>query len=149
MTKHASFWLAAAAPLLAFTAQGHHNSAPLYDRSKSITIEGTVIEFQFINPHARIRVSVVSENGAADEWLVEGANAVALRHNGWSGTEIKGGDIVTITGAPSRDGSLKMEWREIVMASGQVLGGGNGFPKEEDELFERLEKQRREAAGRD
>jgi hypothetical protein len=149
MTRHAFFWLAAAAPLLAFTAQAHHASAPLYDHSKSVTIEGTVIEFQFINPHARIRVNVPGENGALAEWLAEGANAVALRHNGWTGTEIKGGDKVTITGAPSRDGSLKMEWREIEMADGRVLGGGNSFPKEEDELLERLEKQRREAAGRD
>jgi hypothetical protein len=149
MSRQAFSWLAAAAPLLALTAQAHHASAPIYDHSKTITIEGTVIEFQFINPHARIRVDVRGKNNAVAEWLAEGANAVALRHNGWSGTEINSGDKVTITGAPSRDGSLKMEWREIVMADGRVLGGGNSFPKEQDEILERLEKQRREATGRD
>ena len=128
-------------------AAAHHNSAPLYDFSKSVSLEGTVVEFQFINPHARIRLTVPGANGGVEEWLAEGANAVALRHNGWTGTELKAGDRIVVTGAPSRDGSRRLEWREIV-ANGRALGGGNNFPKEAGETLERLEQQRREARGR-
>jgi hypothetical protein len=149
MTKPGLAWIAVVAACAALGAEAHHNSTPIYDHSKSIMIEGTVTSFQFINPHARIRLNVVGTNGAVEEWLAEGANAVMLRHNGWAGTEIKSGDTIKLTGAPSRDGSLRMEWREIVTAVGQVLGGGNGFPKEEDELIDRLEKERAESAGRD
>ena len=133
---------------IASLAAAHHNSAPLFDFSKSITVEGTVIEFQFINPHARIRFTA-GPAGGGEEWLAEGANAVALRHNGWIGTEIKAGDRITVIGAPARDGSRRMEWREVIAADGRALGGGNNFRKETDDLFERLEQQRRESLERD
>ena len=140
--------VAVVAVSIASLAAAHHNSAPLFDFSKSITVEGTVIEFQFINPHARIRVAAGSP-GSGEEWLAEGANAVVLRHSGWNGMELKPGDRITVTGAPARDGSRRMEWREVIAADGRALGGGNNFPKETDELFERLEQQRRGALERD
>ena len=129
--------------LLATHARAHHNSGPIYDGSRSVTVEGTVKEFRFINPHARVYVTVVDANGKSEVWLAEGANAGVLRRLGWKGDELKPGDRITLTGAPSRDGSPKMEWRVIARADGIQLGGGNGLPTEREELLERLEQQRR------
>jgi hypothetical protein len=126
------------------SASAHHNSVPIYDFSRSLTINGTVTEFRFLNPHARIHLAVADSTGVARVWLAEGANAIALRLNGWTGSEMKPGDRITVTGAPSRDGSPRVEWTEITLADGRVLGGGNSFPKERDELLERLERQRKE-----
>ena len=128
--------------LLAPSAEAHHNSAPLYRFDELVTIEGIVTEFKFLNPHARVYFQVTNENGVVEDWLAEGANVIALRYNGWAGNEIRPGDTIVITGAPARDGSRRMEWREIVLQDGTVLGGGNNFPKERDELFEDLERQR-------
>jgi hypothetical protein len=137
--------LLAALPLvmLSVHALAHHNSAPIYDASKSITIEGVVKEFRFINPHARVYVTVVDGKGKPQEWLAEGANAGVLRRLGWKGDELKPGDRIKLTGAPSRDGSPKMEWRLITRPDGTELGGGNGLPNERRELLQRLEEQRR------
>jgi hypothetical protein len=129
--------------LLGSSGLAHHNSTPLYDASKSVTVEGTVKEFRFINPHARVLVTVVDANGISRDWLAEGANAGVLRRLGWTGNEMKPGDKVTITGSPSRDGSPKLEWRVIIRADGTQIGGGNGLPRERQELVQRLEEQRR------
>ena len=129
--------------MLASSAGAHHNSAPIYDQSGSVTVEGIVKEFRFINPHARVSVTVVDGNGKSQEWLAEGANAGVLRRLGWKGDELKPGDRITLTGAPSRDGSPKLEWRVITRADGKQLGGGNGLPSEREELLQRLEQQRR------
>jgi hypothetical protein len=129
--------------MLAMSALAHHNSAPLYDASKSVTITGTVKEFRFINPHARVLVTVEDANGKSQDWLAEGANAGVLRRIGWTADKLKPGDKITITGAPSRDGSAKLEWRVITGADGTQLGGGNGLPRERQELLQRLEEQRR------
>lgn len=129
--------------VLGSSGLAHHNSAPLYDGSKSVTVEGTVKEFRFINPHARVHVAVVDASGKSVEWMAEGANAGVLRRLGWTGNEMKAGDRVTITGSPARDGSAKLEWRVIARADGTQIGGANGLQRERDELLKRLEEQRR------
>ena len=132
-----------AASSLPCIARAHHNSATIYRMSESMTISGVVREVRFVNPHARILLDVLDEGGVSHQWLAEGANVIALRLHGWTGDEVKPGDKITVTGAPSRDGSPRIEWSEIVLPDGTSLGGGNGFPKERDELFEKLEQQRR------
>ena len=136
--------LAVALVALSPSARGHHNNAPIYDLSRSVTITGTVTEVRFLNPHARIRLDVTDSDGATRSWLAEGANVIALRLHGWTGEEMKPGDLITVKGAPSRDGTPRLEWSEVTLPDGRVLGGGNNFPKERDELFERLEQQRRQ-----
>lgn len=126
----------------AMSVLGHHNSAPLFDFDRLITIEGVVTEFRFLNPHARIRLRVTDDDGNAIEWEAEGANVIALRLNGWTGSEMRPGDEIEITGAPARDDSPRMEWREVRLEDGTVLGGGNNFRKESDELFDDLERRR-------
>jgi hypothetical protein len=134
-----------AASILPSIARAHHNSATIYRLSESTTISGVVTEVHFVNPHARILLDVLDESGVSRQWLAEGANIIALRLHGWTGEEVRPGDKITVKGAPSRDGSARIEWTEILLPDGTSLGGGNGFPKERDELFERLEQQRRGA----
>jgi Family of unknown function (DUF6152) len=123
-------------------SHGHHNSAPIYNLEESTTVEGVVVEFRFVNPHARIYFDV-SEGGAdLVRWMAEGANPMVLRRRGWTGEELKPGDRVRVTGAPSRDGSPMIEWHTIALADGTELGGGNGFPAERERLLEQLERQR-------
>lgn len=129
--------------MMAPSAQAHHSSAAFYVTSGSITITGTVTEFRFINPHARVYLEVVDEKGESVVWLAEGAAAGVLRRRGWTGDQLKPGDRITVTGAPSRDGSPKVEWRVITLADGTEIGGGNGLPKEREDLLRRLEQQRR------
>lgn len=132
-----------AASIVPCVARAHHNSATIYRLSESMTISGVVREVRFVNPHARILLDVADESGVTRQWMAEGANVIALRLHGWTGDEVKPGDRITVTGAPSRDGSPRIEWSEIVLPDGTSLGGGNSFPKERNELFERLEQQRR------
>jgi hypothetical protein len=130
--------------LLASPAPAHHNSAVTYDPSASITLQGTVKEFHLVSPHARIDVTVVDANGESHDWLLEGANGAVLRRRlGWTVDQLKVGEKITVTGAPSRDGSRRVEWRVITRADGTTLGGGNGFPQEREEDAQRLEQQRR------
>ena len=138
-------WVALTVVVVALSpnAHAHHNSAPIYDFSESVTITGVVTEVRFLNPHARIHLDVTDSGGAVRNWLAEGANVIALRLHGWTGEEMKPGDRITVKGAPARDGTPRVEWSEITLSDGRVLGGGNNFPKERDELLDRLEQQRR------
>ena len=66
--------LALNAPLLA-----HHSVPVNYDSSRRITIEGTLTEIRWINPHSRFRLEVTKDDGSTEEWLAEMGRA---QHHG-------------------------------------------------------------------
>jgi hypothetical protein len=86
----------AAAPLLA-----HHSIQAIYDSSKQVTVEGAVREFQFINPHPYLIVSV-SEGGKTLDWRLEMDNRYELIAEGMTADTIKPGDRVVARGSLSR-----------------------------------------------
>src|ERR1700757_1941511 len=79
---------------IATPALAHHSFA-VYDHTKKVTVEGTVKDWVFANPHSSLTL-VVMENGAPVEYLIEGASVNTLiRMGGWSPATFKPGDKVT------------------------------------------------------
>ena len=83
-------------------AEAHHSSAPFYDDTKSVEVIGTVIRFNFRNPHSFIFISGENEAGEVVEWEVEMGGAVSLSRNGWTRESVKAGDPIRVVGQPSR-----------------------------------------------
>jgi hypothetical protein len=110
------FALFAMVPLL---AQAHHSFA-IYDSAHQITIEGTVKEFQWTNPHVWIHVMVKNGQGAEEEWNVECTSVNFLERRGWSKHTFKAGDKVSITLSPLRDGSKGGSFRTVNTINGAV-----------------------------
>jgi len=46
------------------SAYAHHSQAAQYDTSKEVKIQGTLVQFQFRNPHTFIQVEAPDESGA-------------------------------------------------------------------------------------
>ena len=103
------------APFAAATA--HHSAAMLYDLSKEVTVQGVVTEFQLGNPHLRIYFNVDAD-GKTEKWMAEGGSRTVLLRKGWTGTEVKPGDKISIRGNPSRDGSKVMHLEYLILADG-------------------------------
>ena len=101
MTRHAIL-LAVAAALSAATIQAHHSQAAQYDRSKQLMIEGTIVQFQYRNPHSFLHVEAPDDSGAMVRWSIEWGGAAQLTLQGVNRTTLKYGDVVVITANPSR-----------------------------------------------
>jgi hypothetical protein len=84
-------------------ALAHHSFAATYLEDERITIEGTVLQFQFRNPHSFIHVQAPDENGEMQRWAVEWASPSQLTGQGVGQGTLRPGDIVQVTGAPGRD----------------------------------------------
>jgi hypothetical protein len=84
-----------------FGAEAHHSIAAVYDSSRQQRVEGVVAEFQFINPHPFVIVSV-GEEGAAESWRLEMDNRFELQGIGMTGDTLKPGDRVVATGSLGR-----------------------------------------------
>jgi hypothetical protein len=103
-------------------AAAHHSFAVFFDDTKSVTVSGSVTEFKFTNPHAIIEISRKTPQGQVETWRAETNAVTLLRRRGWTATSLKAGDMVTIDGWPSRDGSHYMRVRRVVRSDGTVLG---------------------------
>jgi hypothetical protein len=85
-----------------FLVFAHHSLTGSYDTSASITVEGTVRDFQFVNPHPYLFVEV-TRAGKTQRWKMEMDNRSELTGIGMSNSTLKSGDKVTVSGSPGRD----------------------------------------------
>jgi hypothetical protein len=122
--------LAAALSLLALNLSAHHGGAA-YDSSETITVSGTVTDFQFINPHVLIYMAVTGENGEVVEWsgeltspnrLARMADPGSVR---WHREILKPGDEIELTGNPAASGAPSLRLHKVVDATGRVIIGGD------------------------
>ena len=90
----------AAVLLTGAAAYAHHSYGATYDTSKTVNIEGKVVQFLLRNPHSFLHVAVLKD-GKEQVWNVEWAAAGQL--GGTIASSIKPGDPVKISGNPARD----------------------------------------------
>ncbi len=124
-------------------ASAHHSAAVFYKMDEEITLTGKVTEFRMGNPHLRIYFDLVNEAGETEKWMAEGGSrTVLLRHN-WTGNEIREGDVITMTGNPSRDeDSNIVHVKDIILADGREMFAEDLNPDNATRLLE--ERRRRD-----
>jgi hypothetical protein len=101
------------------SVQAHH-SAAMFDMSKTFTVQGTVKEFQYTNPHSWLQVLVVSPDGKIVEWGFETEGPSTLLRVGIKLKTFQPGDKVTIVAHPMRDGRPAGSWVSATKADGTV-----------------------------
>jgi hypothetical protein len=99
-----------------------HHSFAMFDQTKSVTLKGTVTEFQWTNPHAFIHIEVPGGSGGKVMWQVELNSPNNLTRQGWRSTSVKAGDEVTLVIKPLRDGSRGGLFVSMTLPDGRVLG---------------------------
>lgn len=103
-----------AAPVLA-----HHAFAAEFDVESPITLEGTVVELELINPHSWIHLDVTKPDGTVERWMIEGGPPNALFRRGFTRDALPVGSEIVIEGFRAKDGSLRANGRDIVFADGR------------------------------
>jgi hypothetical protein len=115
-----------ATALLSAGAASAHHSMAMFDRDKTITLEGTVKEFQWTNPHSWLDVEVPDDKGGSVVWGLEMQSLNVLGHIGWKPTTLKTGDKIKVTVHPLKNGDHGGMLGDITLADGKVLSGAGG-----------------------
>ena len=109
--------------LFAVPAFGHHSFA-MFDRTQTLSLTGTVTEFEWVNPHSWLHLTVTDESGSSATWSFEGSSPRGLTVVGWRADSVKSGDQVEVGFSPLKDGSRGGYLRTIILADGTELCSG-------------------------
>jgi hypothetical protein len=103
MRTKALIFVASVAAFLTFavSVSAHHAARAVYE-NRSITLQGTVIGFEWSNPHSILSVAVKNDKGASDLWHAELLAPREMERAGWTRETVKPGDEVTVTGRPGK-----------------------------------------------
>lgn len=114
-------WIALVLCASAGVVHAHH-SGSMFDAGTEMKISGVVKEFQLTNPHAWLLVGVSSPNGESTTWSVELGAPTLIQGMGIGKSTFKGGDEVTVTFHPMKDGRPAGEFISATLSDGTVIG---------------------------
>lgn len=103
----------------------HHSFGAEFDRNKPVQLEGTVVEFQWVNPHSWLIIDAVMEDGTVERWAVEGGAPSALLRRGWTRDTLPAGTAVSVAGFQAKDGNPRANANTIVFPDGKELDMGS------------------------
>jgi len=100
-----------------FTASAlAHHSFAMFDAQKTVTLQGTVKEFEWVNPHSWLRFMVNDEKtGKPVLWAIELSSPGRLVTMGMRADSVKAGDEVSVTFHPMKDGTRGRQFIQSVL----------------------------------
>jgi hypothetical protein len=80
-----------------------------------------VTQYEFVNPHTWVYLTVTAPDGEVQEWTLESGSTGQLMRRGWRKESMKPGDRITAHIKPLKDGSYGGLLGVIVLADGTNL----------------------------
>jgi hypothetical protein len=113
---------AAALAAAALPAFAHHSYAE-FANDKTVTVTGTLKEFQWTNPHSWLLVMVPNAKGVPEQWALELNSVSMLAAKGWKPKTVLPGDKISVTFHPMKNGTRAGSSISVKLPSGKVMGG--------------------------
>lgn len=114
-------FIATIALLAASSAVIAHHGAATFDTGKELTMQGTVTEWVWSNPHCFLKFDVQEKDGTVKSWTVETSNPPDMVNRGWSRRSFKVGEKVTVIVEPVKSGNPVGRLLTVTFADGKVL----------------------------
>ncbi len=115
-------------------AIAHHAFSAEFDANAPISLKGTVVKTEWINPHAWIHVQVKKADGTSETWMIEGGTPNTLMRRGITKDSLPVGTELLVTGYQAKDGSTRANGRDITYPDGRKLflgSTGTGAPADD------------------
>jgi len=133
MSSKASYLVVSAGLLLSFSdiAAAHHSNAA-YDLEHPQTVQGTVKQVNWTNPHITFVVDTdVKEGPQSGTWVFEVSSPGVLTRSGWTKRSLQPGDHAEFRYAPLRDGKPGGFLQKVTLPDGKELTYSLSTPDEQ------------------
>ena len=104
--------------------EAHHAFGAEFDATNKVTLVGTVVMMEWVNPHAWLTIDVPTEDGEVERWALEFGPPNDLFRRGWRKSSLLPGMKVTATGFRARDGRTVANADEVTLPDGRRFGAG-------------------------
>lgn len=112
-----------AAPLL-----GHHSFSAEFDDKRPLKLQGTVTEWEMINPHSWIHLDVKNPDGTVTNWMIEGGSPNVLLRFGFTTHSLEVGTEIVVEGYQAKDKTNRAVGAKLTMPDGRRLFLGGSAP---------------------
>jgi hypothetical protein len=115
-------------------AVAHHSFSAEYDAKQPITLKGTVIKMEWINPHSWIHINVKNADGTTTEWMIESGTPNTLVRRGFTKQSLLPGTEITVEGFRAKNGANRANGADLILSDGKRLflgSSGTGAPKDD------------------
>ncbi len=102
-------------------AAAAHHSVAMFEREIVNEYKGTVVEFQYTNPHSWLIIEVENEDGTTTNWGFEAEGPGTLMRKGIGRNTFPPGMEVTVRGRPHVDGRPAAAWVDATLPDGTVM----------------------------
>ena len=102
-------------------ASAHHSIAVTFNLEEIVEIEGEITRILWRNPHVRLNVRTVDEDGRAADWWMEGGAVSRLARWGVEEGTVASGDTVRLAGFPSRRRANEMFGLNLLLPDGREI----------------------------
>jgi hypothetical protein len=110
----------------------HHSFAAEFDANKPITLKGTVVKMDWVNPHSWIHLAVKNPDGTVTRWMIEGGTPNTLIRRGFTKNSLRPGTEITIEGYQAKNAANRANGADLLLHDGMRLfigTSGTGAPK--------------------
>ncbi len=110
-------------------ASAHHSSAPFYDRSQTVEVEGEITEVLWNNPHIRFTMTGSDASGREREWDIETNSVSIVSRRGLTPELVKVGYRVRVAGSVGKlaDNALFPKTRSPYRSGGACYSGAGRY----------------------